>query len=176
VRHDDAGNQCVIADLDVPRDAGFIDHHDIVAHVAVVRNVRVSHEIAVVANCCFVSLDRRLVHGNLFAKHIVVTDDDFSLRVIEVQILPVFTNRRAGKESVVLAERHPVYQRRLNADNAAWAYFNVGPDISLGPTTTSSARFAGFSTIAVGEFWAWFKDEPWFAASRMTRLQTLVQG
>ena len=61
-----------------------IAHYDIVADAAVVSNVTISHQQAIVTDCCTSAGDCSTVYGDTFTQNRVVTD--FGKRVLSLNL------------------------------------------------------------------------------------------
>lgn len=91
-------------DLHMPAQHDRIGHDDTIFDEAIVGNVRVGHQIAVVADASdsFIFLSTA-IHGDAFAEDIAVSDDDLGRRSLVGQILRFAADHASRKEAVVSA-------------------------------------------------------------------------
>lgn len=116
----------------MPRAAALIDHDDIIAELAIVRNMRVGHKIAAVADARRCLGLGRLVYGDRFPEDIVIADDDLGCGVVKMKILRIFADGRAGENLVVRTDSDFVLDCGADAHFGARADFDLGADIGEG--------------------------------------------
>ncbi len=74
MRHGTASDYGVVKDTDMTSEAYTICDHGIVADNGIVAEVRVCHDVVVVANCCW-RIAGCAVNGNTFTDNVVVADE-----------------------------------------------------------------------------------------------------
>src|SRR5262245_40554087 len=94
-----------VADLDVAADRGGLGHDDVVADVAIMRDVAIAHDQAVIAD----RGDRPAAHGAamqrcVFTNDVVVADDELGWLALVGEILRGAAEADERKDGVVLAE------------------------------------------------------------------------
>ena len=95
---------------------GCIRHDHMVAHDAVVRNMRAGHQQAVAADARFLSRACRAMDARILANRRAVADDRVALLTFELQILRLRTDRSELEYTAVLADARPAVDHGMRLD------------------------------------------------------------
>lgn len=120
-----AGDERAIVYLDMAAKQRAVGDDDVVADVAVVRDVGVGHEEIVVPNYCIFFVFVGAMNGHAFAKGVVVSNAQARRSVFVFQVLRSFADNCACKNFVVRANGAVAGDVSVRADNAARPEDNV---------------------------------------------------
>src|SRR3954468_19446691 len=94
-----------LLDYHVSGKRGIVGHDDMVAHKAIVRDVRVSHEQAVAAELSQPpATGRAAVDGDAFADLVMVADLEARLLTLELQVLRLHAQRHEWENPIIAAD------------------------------------------------------------------------
>jgi len=122
VRARRSGNKGASTDRNVSGEHDVVRHNDFVGDSAVVRDVRVRHQHAVVADDGRVFDAHRAVNRNVFANDAAVADNDAAaVFVAQSDALREPADRRALENMVVFTDNDAFFDRNARFENAAVA-------------------------------------------------------
>ena len=139
-----AAHRHPIANLDVTAERRAIRHHNLIAQLTIVRDMRIRHQQIVVADARHALIVRRAaIHCDGFTKHIAVADLEAGrlavvflvLRRIpqrgKLEYLVVGADARRAVDHGVRANPGSGANHDIGADHGEWPDFNVGRDVCL---------------------------------------------
>ncbi len=131
MRRGEAGNDGVVLDDDVAGEAHGIGQNDVVAELAIVRDVRVAEKQVMRADPRRHIAVRAAVDGGVFPENIQIADLQVS-RIADVfQILRLSADRGEGEKFVRAADFRVPIDHDMGVQNAVIAELDVGTDDAI---------------------------------------------
>ena len=121
MRRGKAGNDRVIPDHTMPREAAVVRKNDVIAELAVVRDVGVAEKQIVRADPGGQFFMRSAMYRAVFAENVMIADFQRSRFPDVFQILGLTSDHRVGKKLVVLSKRSRAFQHHMAVQNAVIA-------------------------------------------------------
>lgn len=139
----EAGNDGMIFDFDVAAESAVVGENDVIAHLAVVRDVRVAQEKIVRANARGRVGMGAAMDGRVFAEHVAVPDLEISRLAFVLEILGLAADRSEGEKLVVLSYAGGTVEDDVGVKNAVIADLHSRADdaIRSDPDVRAEFRF-----------------------------------
>src|SRR5690348_7803277 len=107
------------------RKGSVIRKYAVITYFAIVGNMRISHDKAVIAYLCFILISGTSVYGNAFADGGIVTNNGQSFFALKFQILWNSRDNRAGKYPAILAYPRPFHNGDIGGYPRAFTNFHI---------------------------------------------------
>ena len=118
----------------MPAQRSRVRHDDVTPNLAIVRNVRISHDQVVIADARASSaLHRPAVDGGKLANHVLVANLQPCRFARIGNVLRRQANRSEREESVIRADSSRSFDRDVRNQMAVLAQLHLGPDHAIRP-------------------------------------------
>ena len=153
MRTDNATEAGVGLQMVVASQIGAVDYQAVVTYVAVVGDMSVNHEQAIVSNACFVAeLMRTSVDGGTFTKDITVSDADFAYTVGISEILGRTANNDVGEELIIGSNNDVPGNGYVIVQPTTRADANLRADDTEGANESIVGNFGGWINRSKGAY------------------------
>src|SRR6478672_11968777 len=137
---DEAAEDDVVADLDMPGERRIVRKHAVAADLAVVRDVHVGQQPVVVADSRrATAVVGAAADGDEFADRVAVADHEVGPFTGEFLVLRIATDGREAMDPVVAADRRWTGDAAMRADLSPVRDAHVGPDDAEGADADAMA-------------------------------------
>ena len=104
----------VVVDMYVTTEHNIVGHHHTITNAAVVGNMSVGHQIAVVTDCRNAILFfGRAIDRDAFANNVAIAKNHLRGRSLVTQVLRLAADYRTGMNMIVLTERRMACDRNM---------------------------------------------------------------
>ncbi len=126
-----AGNDRVISDHTMPREAAVVRKNDVIAELAVVRDMGVAEKQIVRADPGRELLMRAAMHRAVFAEDVMITHLKCGWLTDVFQILGLTADHREGEKLVMFSKGRGAFQHHMAVEHAFIAEGDVGSDDAI---------------------------------------------
>ena len=131
----------MVSDRDVTRDGGVVGKNGFVADFAIVGDVGVAQKEVMIPDLGGAFGSGTAVDGHVFAKGIVVTDDELGLLPLVFKILCAPSESREGKDEAALANDGIAFDNNVAAEFGVVTEDDIVANDTVGTNLTIGADF-----------------------------------